>query len=93
MMDAMMPGIDGFEACRRLKREKLLSHLPVIFMTVEAGSQTAIEAMQLGAFDYLAKPLSIGPLQALMQLAAVGIVARNDTAKALLAAFRFPFRN
>ena len=33
LMDALMPGIDGFEACRRLKREKLLSHLPVIFMT------------------------------------------------------------
>ena len=37
LMDAMMPGIDGFEACRRLKREKLLSHLPVIFMTGLTG--------------------------------------------------------
>src|ERR1700760_575834 len=33
VMDAMMPGLDGFETCRRLKREKRFAHLPVIFMT------------------------------------------------------------
>ena len=45
------------------------SRLPVIFMTVEAASHTAIEAMQLGAFDYLAKPLSVDPLRDLVEKA------------------------
>jgi two-component system nitrogen regulation response regulator GlnG len=43
--------------------------LPVIFMTVAAASHTAIEAMQLGAFDYLAKPLSVDPLRDLVDKA------------------------
>ena len=33
LMDALMPGISGFETCRRLKRDRMLAHLPVIFMT------------------------------------------------------------
>jgi CheY-like chemotaxis protein len=43
LMDAVMPGMTGFEACRRLKREKLLNHLPVIFMTGLSETEHVVE--------------------------------------------------
>src|SRR3954471_2613759 len=43
LMDAMMPGISGFEACRRLKRDKLLANLPIIFMTGLSETEHVVE--------------------------------------------------
>lgn len=67
LLDILLPDTSGLAVFCQI--HEIDTHLPVIFMTVEAGSQTAIEAMQLGAFDYLAKPLSIEPLQALISKA------------------------
>ena len=64
LMDAVMPGIDGFETCRRLKQEKLLSHVPVIFMTGLTETEHVVRGLQAGGVDYVAKPIVIGELLA-----------------------------
>jgi DNA-binding NarL/FixJ family response regulator len=64
LMDARMPGISGFETCKRLKREKLLSDLPVIFMTGLSGTEHVIEGLACGGVDYVTKPLVLDVLLA-----------------------------
>jgi DNA-binding NtrC family response regulator len=60
LLDIMLPGASGLEVFRQF--QDIDRRLPVIFMTSGAGSQTAIEAIELGAFDYLAKPLRLSQL-------------------------------
>jgi len=57
LMDVMMPGIDGFEACRRLKAHPATRHIPVIFMTALADTADKIKGFKAGGADYLTKPL------------------------------------
>jgi DNA-binding NarL/FixJ family response regulator len=58
LMDAVMPGMDGFEACRRLKTFKALASVPVIFMTGLADSQDVVRGIEAGGVDYVIKPVS-----------------------------------
>jgi two-component system nitrogen regulation response regulator GlnG len=67
LLDIQLPDQNGLAAYCEIREYD--HRLPVIFMTVEAASHTAIEAMQLGAFDYLAKPLSVDPLRDLVDKA------------------------
>jgi len=67
LLDIQLPDRSGLAAYCEIR--EIDSKLPVIFMTVEAASSTAIEAMQLGAFDYLAKPLAVDPLRDLVEKA------------------------
>lgn len=67
LLDIVLPDRNGLAAYCEIR--DCDRRLPVIFMTVEAASHTAIEAMQLGAFDYLAKPLSVDPLRDLVEKA------------------------
>jgi len=64
LMDARMPGISGFETCKRLKRDKLLSDLPVIFMTGLSETEYVIEGLACGGVDYVTKPLVLDVLLA-----------------------------
>ena len=64
LMDAVMPGMNGFEACRKLKREKPLSHLPVIFMTGLSETEHVVEGLAAGGVDYVTKPIVIDELLA-----------------------------
>ena len=57
LMDAVMPSIDGFETCRRLKRNKTLAHVPVIFMTGLSETQDIIKGLEAGGVDYVTKPI------------------------------------
>lgn len=58
LLDIMMPGIDGYEVCRRLKADHTTRHIPVIFITAKIGIQDEIHGLELGAVDYITKPIS-----------------------------------
>ena len=56
LLDVMMPGINGFETCQRLKSNERTRHIPVIFMTALTDAKSKIEALDKGAVDYIIKP-------------------------------------
>jgi len=56
LLDIMMPGIDGFETCRRLKANPRTCHIPIIFMTALTDTDNKVQALNLGAVDYVTKP-------------------------------------
>ncbi len=57
LMDAVMPGMDGFETCRRLKQIKELAHVPIIFMTGLSETGDIIKGLEAGGVDYVTKPI------------------------------------
>jgi len=57
LLDVMMPGIDGFETCRRLKENATTRDIPVIFMTALADTTNKVKGLNLGAVDYITKPI------------------------------------
>jgi DNA-binding NarL/FixJ family response regulator len=59
LLDAVMPGMDGFETCRRLKRDAGLSNVPVIFMTGLAETEHIVRGLEAGGVDYVTKPIAI----------------------------------
>jgi two-component system response regulator AtoC len=65
MTDLKMPGIDGIEFMRRLRQ--LDTHVPVIVMTAYGTIESAVEAMKLGAIDFVAKPFDVDALELLVQ--------------------------
>jgi two-component system, NtrC family, sensor kinase len=56
LLDVMMPGIDGFETCQRLKSNINTEDIPVIFMTALSDTESKVQALELGAVDYITKP-------------------------------------
>ncbi len=56
LLDVMMPGIDGFETCRRLKQREDTRDIPVIFMSALTDTVDKVRGLELGAVDYIAKP-------------------------------------
>ncbi len=59
LLDAVMPGDNGFTLCRRLKAEPSWAHVPVIFMTGLAETEQIVEGFSSGGVDYVVKPLKI----------------------------------
>jgi DNA-binding response OmpR family regulator len=57
LLDIVMPGIDGFETCRRLKADPATEAIPIIFLTALADTEHKVKGFQLGAVDYITKPL------------------------------------
>ncbi|HUN11775.1 MAG TPA: DNA-binding response regulator [Rhabdaerophilum sp.] len=57
LLDALMPGMDGFETCRALKRDPALSRVPVIFMTGLAEPEDVVRGLEAGGVDYVTKPV------------------------------------
>jgi CheY-like chemotaxis protein/DNA-binding CsgD family transcriptional regulator len=57
LLDAIMPGMDGFETCRRLKADPLSAHVPVVFMTGLSETGHILAGFQAGGVDYLTKPI------------------------------------
>jgi two-component system alkaline phosphatase synthesis response regulator PhoP len=58
ILDVMMPVMDGFETCRRLKAGTATREIPIIFLTARSGERDEIEGLDLGADDYITKPIS-----------------------------------
>jgi len=58
LLDIMMPGIDGYEVCRRLKEDKRTHDIPVIFVTAKGEVDDETTGFELGAVDYITKPVS-----------------------------------
>jgi DNA-binding NarL/FixJ family response regulator len=64
LLDAMMPGMDGFETCRRLKSSGPLTDIPVIFMTGLTDTEHVVHGLDSGGVDYLTKPINLDELRA-----------------------------
>jgi DNA-binding response OmpR family regulator/DNA-binding CsgD family transcriptional regulator len=89
LMDALMPGTDGFETCRRLKSEKLLSHVPVMFMTGLSETEHVVHGLAAGGVDYVTKPLIVEELLARIRVHLTNARIAHGTRVALDATGRF----
>lgn len=68
LLDVQMPGIDGFETCRRLKADRNTRHIPVIFLTALSDTINKVKGLQLGGVDYITKPFDHAELLARIQV-------------------------
>jgi phosphate regulon transcriptional regulator PhoB len=59
LLDILLPGLNGLEVCRRLKRDPALEHIPIIMVTAKGEEMDRIVGLELGADDYIVKPFSI----------------------------------
>ncbi len=67
LLDIIMPGMDGYEACRRLKADKRTSKIPVIFISAQSKQEDETKGLGLGAVDYITKPFSPAIVRARVQ--------------------------
>jgi DNA-binding NarL/FixJ family response regulator len=67
LLDAVMPGIDGFETCRRIKQMDEVRHVPVMFMTGLTETEHVVKGFESGGLDYVTKPIE--PAEVLARLA------------------------
>ena len=58
LLDILMPGMDGYEVCRRMRADARMQHVPVIFVTAKSDSEDEEQGLNLGAVDYITKPIS-----------------------------------
>ncbi len=63
LLDIMMPEMDGFETCRRFKNDPQLAPIPVVFLTALTDMETEVAGLELGAVDYIAKPINVALLK------------------------------
>ena len=65
LLDIVMPDMDGYEVCRRLRADRDTRHLPIILLTaLETGTQSRIKGLRAGADAFLTKPIDEGELSA-----------------------------
>ena len=64
LLDVMMPGLDGFETCRRIKASDQWRQIPIIFLTAKTETTDIVQGFELGAVDYVAKPFNAHELLA-----------------------------
>lgn len=88
LLDAVMPGIDGFETCRRIKQRPALATTPVVFMTGLSDRAHVAEALRAGGVDYVAKPVAPDELIARIAVHVVNARLITDARRALDAAGR-----
>jgi DNA-binding NarL/FixJ family response regulator len=91
LLDAMMPGMDGFETCRRLKSDTSLAHVPVIFMTGLAETEHIVRGLEAGGVDYVTKPIAIEEMLARIRVHLANARLAQSARMALDASGRFLF--
>ncbi len=64
LLDVMMPGMNGYEVCEHLKQDPLTAHIPIIFVTAMSEASDETRGFQLGAVDYITKPISASIVKA-----------------------------
>jgi diguanylate cyclase (GGDEF)-like protein len=64
LLDVDLPGIDGYEVCRRLKADPSTASIPIIFLTASANLTARVKGLELGAMDYMVKPFNPEELRA-----------------------------
>lgn len=64
LLDVMMPHMDGFEVCRRLKADPATANIPVIFLTAKTDTESVVTGFDVGGVDYVTKPFQVGELRA-----------------------------
>ena len=64
LLDIMMPGMDGYEVCRRLKADKNLTHIPIVMVTALTDPEDKVRGLEAGADDFLSKPINDTALMA-----------------------------
>jgi diguanylate cyclase (GGDEF)-like protein len=64
LLDINMPGMDGYEVCRRLKEDNLTTGIPIIFITGLADAEDETKGLELGAADYITKPFNLSVVRA-----------------------------
>ena len=74
VLDIMLPDIDGYEVCRRLRTSTRTSHIPVIFLTQKDERSDKLQGLELGADDYITKPFDIEELKLRVQ----GAIRRSE---------------
>src|SRR5512140_1211033 len=74
ILDIMLPDIDGYEVCRRLRTNMRTSHIPVIFLTQRDERSDRLQGLELGADDYITKPFDIEELKLRVQ----GAIRRSE---------------
>jgi DNA-binding response OmpR family regulator len=89
LMDAVMPSMDGFEACRALKHNKMLAHVPVIFMTGLSETQDIVKGLEAGGVDYVTKPIVPDELLARIRVHLANARLANSARAALDASGRY----
>ena len=68
LLDLMMPEIDGFEVCKRLKSDPLYKHVPIIMLTAKGEINDKIEGIEMGADDYVTKPFNLKEIRARIKM-------------------------
>lgn len=83
LLDAVMPGIDGFEVARRLKARPDTAHIPIVFMTGLTDTEHVVQAFQAGGVDYVTKPIRAKEVLARMALHVQGARQARQARNAL----------
>ena len=83
LLDAMMPGMDGFEVARRLKAQAQTAHIPIIFMTGLLETEYLVAALEAGGVDYVTKPIKPKEVLARMSVHLQGAREKRQARSAL----------
>ena len=89
LMDALMPGLDGFETCRRMKRVPGVAAVPIVFMTGLTDTEHVIRGLEAGGVDYVTKPVAPDEVIARMEVHLANARLTRSAQGALDAAGRF----
>jgi two-component system alkaline phosphatase synthesis response regulator PhoP len=84
LLDVMLPGIDGYDVCKEIRKDNNVSNIPIIMITAKSEELDKILGLELGADDYITKPFSVREL-----LARVKAVLRRTTIQPMDKSYRF----